>query len=298
MDECRPILNTGLRGFTVATTRISHVDKAAEKLIYRGFLAKDLANSSTFEEVVFLLLYERLPTKNELEAFNAQLTGARNVPPELIAALKTRPKDSLPMDILQASVPMLANHDPDIKTYTAEASAQMGIRLIAGFPTIVAAWDRIRNNKEPIEPTDELGHAANFLYMLSGNVPDAEIARFFDICLILHAEHSFNASTFSARQVASTRAHIYASVSAAIGSLSGELHGGANARVMQMLKKIGSVDAVEDYVNGEFDAGRVIFGLGHAVYKGDDPRADILAPMSRALGERIGETIWYDITKA
>ena len=298
MDECRPILNTGLRGFTVATTRISHVDKAAEKLIYRGFLAKDLANSSTFEEVVFLLLYERLPTKNELEAFNAQLTGARNVPPELIAALKTRPKDSLPMDILQASVPMLANHDPDIKTYTAEASAQMGIRLIAGFPTIVAAWDRIRNNKEPIEPTDELGHAANFLYMLSGNVPDAEIARFFDICLILHAEHSFNASTFSARQVASTRAHIYASVSAAIGSLSGELHGGANARVMQMLKKIGSVDAVEDYVNGEFDAGRVIFGLGHAVYKGDDPRADILAPMSRALGERIGETIWYDISKA
>ena len=298
MDECRPILNTGLRGFSVATTRISHVDKAAEKLIYRGFLAKDLANTSTFEEVVFLLLYERLPTKNELEAFNAQLTGARNVPPELIAALKTRPKDSLPMDILQASVPMLANHDPDIKTYTAEASAQMGIRLIASFPTIVAAWDRIRNNKEPIEPSDELSHAANFLYMLSGNVPDTETARFFDICLILHAEHSFNASTFSARQVASTRAHIYASVSAAIGSLSGELHGGANARVMQMLKKIGSVDAVEDYVNGEFDAGRVIFGLGHAVYKGDDPRADILAPMSRALGERIGETKWHDISKA
>lgn len=298
MDECRPILNTGLRGFSVATSRISHVDKAAEKLIYRGFLAKDLANSSTFEEVVFLLLYERLPTKNELEAFNAQLTGARNVPPELIAALKTRPKDSLPMDILQASVPMLANHDPDIKTYTAEAAAQMGIRLIARFPTIVAAWERIRNNKEPIEPSDKLSHAANFLYMLDGNVPDAETARFFDICLILHAEHSFNASTFSARQVASTRAHIYASVSAAIGSLSGELHGGANARVMQMLKKIGSVDAVEDYVNGEFDAGKVIFGLGHAVYKGDDPRADILAPMSRALGERIGETKWYDISKA
>ena len=298
MDECRPILNTGLRGFSVATTRISHVDKAAEKLIYRGFLAKDLANTSTFEEVVYLLLYERLPTKNELEAFNAQLTGARNVPPELIAALKTRPKDSLPMDILQASVPMLANHDPDIKTYTAEASAQMGIRLIAKFPTIVAAWDRIRNNKEPIEPSDELSHAANFLYMLSGNVPDAETARFFDICLILHAEHSFNASTFSARQVASTRAHIYASVSAAIGSLSGELHGGANARVMQMLKKIGSVDAVEGYVNGEFDAGRVIFGLGHAVYKGDDPRADILAPISKTLGERIGETKWYDISKA
>jgi citrate synthase len=202
------------------------------------------------------------------------------------------------MDILQAAVPMLANHDPDIQTYTAEASAKMGIRLIARFPTVVAAWQRIRNGREPIAPSNELSHAANFLYMMSGEIPDDETARFMDICLILHAEHSFNASTFSARQVASTRAHIYASVSAAIGSLSGELHGGANARVMQMLKKIGSVDAVEDYVNGEFDAGRVIFGLGHAVYKGDDPRADILAPMSKALGERTGNTKWYDMSKA
>ena len=157
MDECRPILNTGLRGFSVATTRISHVDKAAEKLIYRGFLAKDLANSSTFEEVVFLLLYERLPDSSELEAFNKQLTAERSIPPELIAALKTRPKDSLPMDILQASVPMLANHDQNINTYTAEASALMGIKLVAAFPTIVAAWNRIRNNKEPIEPLDQLG---------------------------------------------------------------------------------------------------------------------------------------------
>jgi citrate synthase len=134
--------------------------------------------------------------------------------------------------------------------------------------------------------------------MLTGKVPDDETARFFDICLILHAEHSFNASTFSARQVASTRAHIYASVAAAVGALSGELHGGANERVMEMLKKIGSVNAVEDYVNKEFDAGRKIFGLGHAVYKGDDPRADVLAPMSKALGERIGETKWYEISKA
>ncbi len=297
MEECRPILNTGLRGFTVATTRISHVDKAAEKLIYRGYLAKDLADSSSFEEVVFLLLYERLPSNDELHAFKARLTGERNIPPELIAALNTRPQNARPMDILQSAVSMLAQHDPTVTTYTKEASEKMGIRLVAKFPTVVAAWDRIRRNKEPIEPSKALDHAANFLYMLTGKVPDEETARFFDICLVLHAEHSFNASTFSARQVASTRAHIYASVAAAVGALSGELHGGANERVMEMLKKIGSVNAAEDYVNKEFDAGRKIFGLGHAVYKGDDPRADILAPMSKALGERLGETKWYDLSK-
>ena len=298
MEECRPILNTGLRGFTVATSRISHVDKAAEKLIYRGFLAQDLASSATFEEVVFLLLYEKLPDADELGAFKRQLAADRKIPPEMIAALKTRPKNALPMDILQASVAMLAQHDPDIETYAKEASTTMGIRLVAKFPTIVAAWDRIRNKKEPIEPSPDLNHAANFLYMLTGSVPDDETARFFDICLILHAEHSFNASTFSARQVASTRAHIYAATAAAVGSLSGELHGGANTRVMQMLKKIGSIDAVDAFVDKELDEGRVIFGLGHAVYKGDDPRAHILTPMSKALGERIGETKWYEITKA
>ena len=298
MEECRPILNTGLRGFAVATSRISLVDKAAEKLIYRGYLASDLAKNSTFEEVAFLLLHERLPKKQELKDFNAQLQAERTVSPALIQGLNTRPQDALPMDILQASVSMLANHDPDTSTYSKEASTGMGTRLIAKFPTVVAAWHRIRNNLDPVAPDPDLNHAANFLYMLTGDVPDEETARFFDICLVLHAEHSFNASTFSARQVASTRAHMYAAVAAAVGSLSGELHGGANARVMEMLKKIGSADAVEAYVNKELDEGRVIFGLGHAVYKGDDPRAAILSPMSESLGKRLGDTKWYDISCA
>jgi citrate synthase len=149
-----------------------------------------------------------------------------------------------------------------------------------------------------VEPLPDLGHAANFLYMLSGQVPDDEISRFFDVCLVLHAEHTFNASTFAAREVASTRAHVYAATSAAVGSLAGELHGGANVRVMEMLLKIGSVDAVEDYINQELDAGRVIFGLGHAVYKVDDPRAHILAPLSKTMGERTGQTQWYDMSTA
>jgi len=200
------------------------------------------------------------------------------------------------MDILQAAVPLLAHHDPDKTDQSMEAVLRMAVRLIAKFPTIIAAWDRIRNDKEPVEPSAELDHAANFLYMLSGKLPDAEMGQFLDKALVLHAEHSFNASTFAAREVASTRAHIYASVAAAVGSLSGDLHGGANTRVMEMLFKIGSVDKVLDYVNQEFDAGRVIFGLGHAVYDTDDPRAYIVASMSKVLEERIGKTKWYEIS--
>jgi citrate synthase len=297
MDECRPILNTGLRGFKVASSRISDVDGDIGKIIYRGYLIQDLAEQASFEEVAYLLLYEKLPDKEELKAFNAQLTAERQLPPEMIAALKTRPKDALPMDILQASVSMLAHHDPDVRELSSEAASRMAVKLIAKFPTIMVAWDRIRNDKEPLDPKPELSHAANFLYMLSGEVPEDEIAHFMDVALVLHAEHTFNASTFAAREVASTRAHMYAAVAAGIGSLSGELHGGANVRVMEMLLKIESVDKVEDYVNAQLDAGKVIFGLGHAVYKVDDPRAHILAPMSKTMGERTGQPQWFEISQ-
>ena len=297
MDECRPILNTGLRGFKVATSRISDVDGDIGKIIYRGYLIQDLAEQASFEEVVYLLLFEKLPDKEELKAFNAQLTAERQLPPEMIAALKTRPNDALPMDILQAGVSMLAHHDPDVRELSSEAASRMAVKLIAKFPTIMAAWDRIRNDKEPLDPKPELSHAANFLYMLSGEVPEDEIAHFMDAALVLHAEHTFNASTFAAREVASTRAHMYAAVAAGVGSLSGELHGGANVRVMEMLMKIGSVDKVEDYVNAQLDAGKLIFGLGHAVYKVDDPRAHILAPMSKTMGERTGQPQWFEISQ-
>ena len=296
MEECKPILNTGLRGLVIADTRICEVDGANGRLIYRGYLVQDLAENATFEEVSFLLLYEKLPDKDELEEFKRQLAAERALPPEVIAAMKTRPKEALPMDVLQAVVPMLANHDPDIRDQSQEAVLRMATRLIAKFASIIAAWDQIRNNKEPVEPSPDLDHAANFLYMLSGEVPDDEVARYLDKALVLHAEHSFNASTFAAREVASTRAHIYAAVASAVGSLSGDLHGGANARVMEMLFKIGSPEAVKDYVNQEFDAGRVIFGLGHAVYDTDDPRAYIVSAMSKAMEEKTGKTRWYEIS--
>ena len=297
MEECKPMLNTGLRGITIASTRISDVRGTEGKLIYRGYLVQDLAESATFEEVSYLLLFEKLPSDDELNAFNEQLVAARDIPPEVIAALKTRPADALPMDILQAATAMLANHDPEIRISSRESSTNMAIRLIAKMATVLAAWDRIRNGKEPVAPDTGLGHAANFLYMLTGERPDDELARFMDVCLVLHAEQSFNASTFAAREVASTRAHMYAAVTAAIGSLSGDLHGGANVRVMEMLLDIGSPDAVEDYVNTILDEGKKIMGLGHAVYKTDDPRAHILSPMSKIMGERIGQPQWYDMSK-
>ena len=297
MDECKPILNTGLRGFKVASTKISDVDGGAGKLVYRGYLIKDLAGKITFEEVAHLLLYEKLPNKEELGHFNELLVQERQLPPEIILSLENRPKNALPMDILQAGAAMLAHHDPDAKELTLAAANRMAVRLIAKFPTIVAAWDRIRNNKKPIDPDPNLSHAANFLYMLSGTVPDDELAGFFDVCLILHAEHSFNASTFAAREVASTRAHMYSAVVAGVGSLSGELHGGANTRVMEMLVDIGSVEKVEEYVKQLLDSGGKIMGLGHAVYQTDDPRAHILAPMSKTMGERTGDTRWYEMSK-
>jgi len=297
MNDTDAIINTGLRGVTIASTKVSDVDGIAGKLIYRGYVVKDLAEHAVFEEIVHLLLEERLPNREELTSLKAGLGENRSIPGSVISALKTMPRNSLPMDILQSAAAMLANHDPDIRSYSKDASMKMAIRLIAKMPTVLAAWHRIRSNEEPVGPSDNLDHAGNFLYMLTGSVPDSDMVRYFDACLILHAEHSFNASTFAAREIASTRAHMYAAIAGAVGSLSGELHGGANVRVMEMLKQIGSTENVEEYVSRELDAGRVIFGLGHAVYKTDDPRARILEPMAKTMCDRIGEPKWYDISR-
>jgi citrate synthase len=297
MEASKPIINTGLRGITIASTKISDVDGVAGKLVYRGYLATELAGKVTFEELVYLLLFEKLPDAEELASLNTRLVEERTVPAALLQALKTMPKQALPMDVLQAATAMLAHYDDDAREHNREAAGRIAVRLIAKFATIVAAWDRIRNGLEPLAPDPQLSHAANFLYMLNGTVPDQEVTGFFDTCLVLHAEHSFNASTFAAREVASTRAHMYAAVAAAVGSLSGALHGGANTRVMQMLLSIGSVDQVDAYVNNVLETGGKIMGLGHAVYQTDDPRARILAPMSKIMGERAGDTKWYDLSQ-
>ncbi len=297
-DECLPLMNTGLRGVDVASSKICDVRGKEGKLIYRGFLVQDLAEHATFEEVCFLLLYERLPKKQELEEFTQSLKLKRAVPENIFDFLAVLPPQMNPMDVLQAAVPLLGQADKGLleepKLENALYSAE---NLIAGIAVITAAWDRIRNGKKAVAPDNDLSHAANFLYMLNGERPDPETARFFDAGLVLHAEHSFNASTFTARQIASTRAHMAAAVSGAIGSLSGPLHGGANVRVMKMLKEIDSTDRIDDYINQTLESGGLIMGLGHAVYQTDDPRAKVLAPMSKRMGQIAGQPKWYELSR-
>ena len=287
--------NIGLRGIEVADTRISNIDGEKGKLIYRGYDILDLTKYSTFEETAYLLLYDKLPTQNQLDEFNAKLIDARYIPKQMQKNMGNWRKDADPMDMLQAFVSALAGYY-DEEFSNKDASYDKAINLVAKVPTIVASWHRIRNGLDPVEPDSSLSHAANFLYMMFGEKPDLEVEKIFDVCLILHADHTFNASTFTARQVASTRAHMYSASSAAIGALSGELHGGANTEVMKMLLEIAELDKVEGWIKEKMKAGDRIMGMGHAVYKTYDPRAQVLKELSRKLAEKTKDP-WFDITE-
>jgi len=256
--------NIGLRGIEVADTKISNIDGQKGKLIYRGFDILDLTKNSTFEETAYLLLYDNLPTKPQLNEFSTKLSEARNIPKQMQKNMSNWRKDADPMDMLQAFIAALAGYY-DEEFSNKEASIDRAINLIAKVPTIVASWQRIRGGLEVVDPDPTLSHAANFLYMMSGEKPDPEVEKIFDVCLILHADHTFNASTFTARQVASTRAHMYSATSAAIGALSGELHGGANTEVMKMLLEIKEVQNVEPWIKEALSKGDRIMGMGHAV---------------------------------
>lgn len=295
---CYPrIKNIGLRGIRVADTKISYIDGMKGVLQYRGFRIEDLAKYSTYEEVAYLLIYGHLPSRAELEAFDTRLREARMVPPEILDALRGRAKTASSMNVLQGAVPILSDHDPDFADNSKEAVQAQTVRLIARLPTVLAAWKRICNGEEVVAPRSDLGHAANFLYMLTAEEPHELPASILDVCLVLHADHTFNASTFAAREVASTRAHLYACITAALGALSGELHGGANDRVIQMFQKIGSPEKAAGYVKARLDAGERIMGMGHAVYKTMDPRVPILLEMALELGEKSEESFWIKIAK-
>ena len=287
--------NIGLRGIEVADTKISNIDGEKGKLIYRGFDILDLTKNSTFEETSYLLLYDKLPTKQELNEFNAKLVEARYIPKQMQKNMANWRGDADPMDMLQAFVSALAGYY-DEEFSNKDASIEKAINLISKVPTIIASWQRIRNGLEIIDPDSSLSHAGNFLYMMSGEKPDTEVEKIFDVCLILHADHTFNASTFTARQVASTRAHMYSAASAAIGALSGELHGGANTEVMKMLLEIGELDKVELWIKEKLVQGEKIMGMGHAVYKTYDPRAQVLKELSRKLAVKSKEK-WFDMTE-
>jgi citrate synthase len=298
MRETVSVKNIGLRGVKVADTKISFIDGEKGILIYRGYRIEELAERSSFMETAYLVLNGDLPDAEELKDFDKQVRAARAIPDYVYGCLKKLPKDANPMDVLQGSVPLLAMADPDLTGETRDANVRMAIRLIARLPIVTAAWERIRNGLEPL-PTDEnLPHAANFLWQLTGKKPSQEMAHDLDICLILHADHTFNASTFACREVCSTRAHMYAAVAAGVGALSGSLHGGANTRVMGMLMQLESEKDLAKWVKDRIDRGDRIMGMGHAVYKTMDPRAKYLKEMASRLGKSTGQEKWDRLSKS
>lgn len=287
---------TGLRGVVAAASSIGDVNGERGELIYQGVNIHDLATKSTFEEVVFLLWNGRLPTRAELDELNRALAASYQIPDNILELIKGFPADADPMDTLRTAVSALALQDKEKRDLSRENSIKVATRLTGQFPTIVAAIDRARHGKSFVHPEPKLNIATNFLYMLTGEMPDEFDAHALDVALILQADHELNASTFTARVVAGTLADMYSAVTAAIGALSGPLHGGANTAIMKILLEIDDVNKVEDYVKDALSKKKKIMGFGHAVYKTEDPRATHLRRFSKEMGDRKGNTKWYDIT--
>ncbi len=288
--------NIGLRGVIVANTRISDVDGENGVLIYRGYRIEELAENSTFEETAYLLLHDALPSEEKQKDFTQRLVKARPLPSFILQTLRDLPHAANPMDVLQAAIPLLAMADPELLDESREANDAKAVRLIAGVAAVVAAWQRIRHDREPLSPDNALSHAGNFLWQLNGEKPGPDRVRALDTALVLHADHSFNASTFACREVVSTQAHIYAGVAAGVGALSGRLHGGANALVMKMLQELRNEQDVAGWVRQQLDSGKKIMGMGHAVYKTTDPRAKYLKQMGEQLGKKLGQEQWHRLS--
>ncbi len=287
----------GLRGVVAAQSAIGDVDGEKGILIYQGYDIHDLAEHSTFEEVIFLLWNERLPKADELADLKAKISANYNAPPEVIELMKLFPKDGDPMDVLRTAVSALDFYDEGAHDTTREGAMTAAIKLTAQIGTLVAAWERIRSGKEIVAPDKSLSIAENFLYMFHGKKADADEARMFDIALILHADHELNASTFTTRVIAGTLADVYGAVTGGIAALSGPLHGGANTNVMKMLKEIGSEDKIDEWLDNALAEKRKIMGIGHAVYKTEDPRATWLRKFSKTLGEKKGDLSWYNMSQ-
>lgn len=287
----------GLEDVVVSTSEICFIDGEQGRLLYRGYDIHDLVAHSSFEEVVYLLWHGGLPTRKELDGFVKELAAHRRVPPKVLTALRGLPRKAAPMEVLRTGVSTLGMFDPDGEDNSREASLRKALRLTAQIPTLVAAWARIRKGKEPVAPNPRLSHAADFLWMLFGTKPTELSAKAFDTCLILHADHEYNASTFSARITASTLSDMYSAITSAIGTLRGPLHGGANEQVIRMLMEIGEPARAEGWVREVLARKRRIMGFGHRVYHTEDPRATHLRRLSEELGRQAGDLKWYEMSR-
>ncbi len=289
-----PKINRGLMGVYFDRSAISDIDGAAGKLYYRGYSIDDLATHGTFEEIAYLLIMGELPTADELAAFDAELKAARTLPPQIYDILHAC-KDGHPMNVLRTAASALAALEPDAADSGEEGMRRNGIRLTAQVPMIIAAHHAIRSGREPVAPDKDLGHAANWLWMLKGEKPSEDAARLADIDLILHAEHGSNASTFAARVTVGTEADMHGAITTALATLAGPAHGGAAEDVMKMVEEIGTPENAAQYVRDKRKNREPVTGFGHRVYRAEDPRARHMREGVRKLGEEMGEPRWYEI---
>jgi citrate synthase len=294
-SQPEPIIAKGLAGVIAADTALSLVKGTEGKLYYRGYNIHDLAEHASFEEVAYLLWFGKLPTRSELDGLQAQMMACRELPPEVVAMLRNLPGDAVPMAVLRSATSLLAHYDPDAEDNSQDANRRKACRLTSQMAFVIATFERVRRGLEPVPPRGDLGHAANFLYMLTGETPGETSARALDQYLVLLADHGFNASTFAARVTASTLSDLHSAITSALGTLKGPLHGGANQAAMEMFMEIGEPENVEAWYKQARAEGRRIMGMGHRVYKTEDPRVNHLRRAAEELSARTGQSKWYEI---
>lgn len=288
-------IDKGLEGVVACTTAISTIADAT--LSFRGYTIEDLAANSSFEETTYLLWNGKLPNKAELDGFSKELHSQMALSPEFIKVLKAIPtKNVHPMAWLRTAVSLTTHWDADANDMSEAANQRKAVRLTAQMASLVTAFEAIRNGREPIAPKAGQSIAWNFLYMLKGTEPTADMVKVFDTCLVLHADHELNCSAFATRVTASSLSDIHSAIVSAIGALKGPLHGGANEQVMLMLKRIGTIEKAQQFVKDALSAKEKVMGIGHRVYKNGDPRAAILRKMSDKLTAQIGEHHWYEMS--
>jgi len=287
----------GLEGVIAGESGICKVDGEQGRLYYYGYSIQDLAAHASYEEVAYLLLYGKLPNKSQLSDFSVRMRESRDLKPPIVQMIRGFPRQSHPMELLQSTVNFLSGYIDHKIEHSPTCNCRQTLHQIAQLPSVITAFHRFRNGKDFVPPKKHLSHGANFLWQLNGVEPDKEDGDIMDTCLVLHAEHSFNASTFTARVVASSLSSCYCSISAAIGSLFGSLHGGANEKVMAMVKEIGSVENVRPWMEKALSEKRKVMGMGHRVYKAKDPRAIVMEEFLKALSKKYGDTRKLDILK-
>jgi len=292
------VTEKGLRDVVAADTTVSDIDGERGKLWYVGYPIEDLAAHATFEEVVYLLHHGELPTERQLGELTTFLSAERRLSPFLSRMMPTLAQTTSPMSMLRTSVSAASAYDPDGWEDSSEAQLRKATRLIAKMPTLIASYHRLRTGQEVIPPDPKLSHAANFLWMLLGERPSDDDVRAMDLSFVLYADHTMNASTFTARIIASTLADMFSAMTGAIAALKGPLHGGANEESMKMLEEIDKPENAQSYVAERLERKEKIFGFGHAVYTTMDPRATIFKEQARIAGEAHGETKWFEISEA